>query len=393
MVLPPDSNPVLPHGGRLIDCQLGGEASEAALRRVGGLLRIPLSPVTAADLEMIAIGAYSPLTGFMNQADYKRVVAEMRLANGLIWPIPITLPVDNTLADKIKPGQEVALTRHDRILAIMEISEKFLYDKEQEARHIYQTTEAKHPGVARLYQQGNTLLAGDIWLLDSPEPGEFHRLPRTPAQTRKIFAAKKWQRIVGFQTRNPLHRVHEQILQHALEIVEGLFLHPIIGETKGDDVPAAVRFEGYRKLLRYHFRSVRQRILLGVFPAPMRYAGPREAIFHASCRKNYGCTHFIVGRDHAGVGHYYDPGAACEIFQEFGSGDEIGIELLFTPETKHYCRQCQGVVALDGCKHHSRIRLSGTLIREMLQHGEMPPAEIMHPEVSKTLLEAIPAQK
>jgi len=272
----------------------------------------------------------------------------------------------------------------------MEVAEKFSFNWKEEAEQVYKTTDIKHPGVARLKQQGSTLLGGDIWLLNWPEPREFQRLPRTPAKTRNIFAAKKWRRIVGFQTRNPIHRAHEYIIENALQIADGFFLHPLVGETKPDDISATVRFEGYLKLLRYHFRNTRQQILLGVFPAPMRYAGPREAIFHALCRKNYGCTHFVVGRDHAGVGNYYDPGAACEIFQEFASGDEIGIELLCTPETKHYCRQCQSVVTSAECTHsESYIRVSGTNIREMLQRGEQPPEEIMRPQISKMLTAAI----
>jgi len=375
-----------PHGGGLINRQLCGDEYEVALEQAHRLLQVPLSSVSAADLEMIAIGAYSPLTGFMNRADYERVVADMRLANGLVWPIPITLPVDEALADSIKVGQDVALVQCERILAIMKVADKFPYSKKQEAKQVYQTTETQHPGVARLYQQGEILLGGDISLLAWPEPRQFQRLPRTPLQTRNIFAAKKWRRIVGFQTRNPIHNIHEQVLEQALEIAEGLFLHPLIGETKSDDVPAAIRFKSYRALLRYHFRNTRQRVLLGVFPAPMRYAGPREAIFHALCRKNYGCTHFVVGRDHAGVGNYYDPIAACEIFQEFAGGDGIEIELLCAPEIKYYCRQCQSVVSLNECKHRqSYIRVSGTNIREMLQRGEIPPEEIMRSQISKIL--------
>ena len=387
-------NQIEPHGGILIERQLHNEEWDAALKRAQGLLHVPLSFVSAADLEMIAIGAYSPLTGFMNQADYERVVAEMRLDNGLVWPIPITLPVDETLADSIRIGQDVALVQDNRILAVMNVSDKFLYCKEEEAKQVYQTTKAQHPGVARLYQQGNTLLGGDISLLAWPEPRQFQRLPRTPAQTRTIFAAKKWRRIVGFQTRNPIHSVHEQVLKQALEIAEGLFWHPLTGETKSDDVSAAIRFRSYRVLIRYHFRDTRQRVLLGVFPAPMRYAGPREAIFHALCRKNYGCTHFVVGRDHAGVGNYYDPGAACEIFQEFASGDEIGIELLFAPEIKYYCHQCQSVVTSQECTHsENHIRVSGTHIREMLQRGETPPEEVMRPQVSKILIADINSEE
>jgi sulfate adenylyltransferase len=335
---------------------------------------------------MIAVGAYSPLAGFMGRDDYERVVADMRLVNGLVWSIPITLPVDDELAGSIKEGQEIALVQGERVLAIMEVAEKFSYCKEQEAIHVYQTTETKHPGVARLYQQGDTLLGGNIWLLNWPEPREFPDLCHTPAQARRMFARRGWHRIVGFQTRNPIHRAHEYIHKHALEITDGLFLHPLVGETKPDDIPAVVRIMSYYAILRDYYPA--DQVLLGVFPAAMRYAGPREAVFHALCRKNYGCTHFIVGRDHAGVGNYYDPEAACEIFDEF-SREEIGIEpLLYSPT--FYCSKCGGIVTPKTCPHDQvRYSLSGTQIREMLERGKRPPAEIMRPEVSQVLIDML----
>jgi sulfate adenylyltransferase len=377
---------ITPHGGTLVDLWLKGDARDAALERANDLLRVSLTSTSISDLEMIAVGAYSPLTGFMGRADYERVVAEMRLANGLVWPIPITLAIDDDLAHIVREGQEVALVQSDRVLAIMEVAEKFRYSKAREAAQVYRTTEAEHPGVARLYRQGNTLLGGDIWLLNWPEPREFPELRHTPVQTRRMFARRGWRRIVGFQTRNPIHRAHEYIHKHALEITDGLFLHPLVGETKPDDIPAAVRILSYQTLLRDYYPT--ERVLLGVFPAAMRYAGPREAIFHALCRKNYGCTHFIVGRDHAGVGNYYDPNAACEIFSEF-SPDEIGIEpLLYSPT--FYCSKCGGIVTPKTCPHdQDRYSLSGTQIREMLRRGERPPEEVMRPEVSQMLIEAM----
>jgi sulfate adenylyltransferase len=380
---------ITPHGGTLVDRQLRGDARDATLERVGELLRVPLSSVSASDLEMIAVGAYSPLTGFMGQADYERVVAEMRLANGLVWTIPITLPIDDDLAGKIREGQEVILVQKRRILAIMEVTDKFRYNKEWETNQVYQTAATEHPGVARLYRQGNTLLGGSIWLLNWPEPREFLELRYTPAQTRRMFASKGWRRIVGFQTRNPFHQTHEYIHKHALEITDGLFLHPLVGETKPDDIPAAVRMASYQAILRDHYPA--DRVLLGVFPAAMRYAGPREAIFHAFCRKNYGCTHFIVGRDHAGVGQYYDPSAACEIFAEF-SLEEIGIiPLLYS---NFYCKKCGSIVTPRSCPHdHDQCRINGTQIREMLKRGERPPEEIMRPGISQILIEAILARK
>ncbi len=377
---------ITPHGGKLVDRQLRGEARDVAFERAGGLLRVPLSSVSVADVEMITVGAYSPLTGFMRQADYERVVEEIRLANNLVWSIPITLPIDDELAGKIREGQEIALVQNDCVLAIMEVAEKFRYNKEREATQVYQTTETKHPGVDRLYRQGSTLLGGDIWLLNWPEPQTFRELRYTPLETRRMFAQKGWRQIVGFQTRNPIHRAHEYVHKHALEITDGLFLHPLIGETKPDDIPAEVRIESYKVALRNYFPV--ERVLLGVFPAAMRYAGPREAIFHALCRQNYGCTHFIVGRDHAGVGNYYDPKAAGNIFTEFDP-EEIGIKpLLYAPT--FYCNKCGGIVTPKTCPHdQERYSMSGTQIREMLKRGEIPSEKIMRPQVSKVLIEAM----
>lgn len=378
---------ISPHGGTLVERQLKDEELNAERQRARNLLQVPLSPINISDVEMIGVGAYSPLSGFMGRTDYRRVVKEMRLANGLVWPMPITLPIDDDLADKIEAGQEIALVQQDRILAIMKVSEKFRYDKEQEARQVYQTTETKHPGVARLYQQGNTLLGGDIWLLNLPEPQLFPELCYTPAQTRNKFVENDWHQVVGFQTRNPIHRAHEYILNHALEIVDGLFLHPLVGETKSDDFPAEARIKSYQALLSNYYPATR--VFLGVFPAAMRYAGPREAVFHALCRKNYGCTHFIVGNDHAGVGNYYAPTAACDIFKEFDP-EEIGIEILCYPDTKYYCRKCGGVVTPKTCPHDQNCsRLSGSQIREILVKRKMPPKEVMRPEVSGVLMTAI----
>lgn len=380
---------ITPHGGTLVDRQLRGSARDAVLERVGSLLRVPLSPMNASDVEMIAVGAYSPLAGFMGRADYERVVEEMRLANGLVWSLPITLPIDDDLAANIKEGQEIALTQDDNIIAIMEVAEKFPYDKEREASKVYQTrdTDIKHPGVARLSRQGSVLLGGNIWLLNWPEPRQFSKLRYTPTQVREKFIANQWRRVVGFQTRNPIHRAHEYILKHALEMTDGLFLHPLVGETKPDDVPAKTRIKSYQILLDNYYPP--GHVLLGIFPAAMRYAGPREAIFHALCRKNYGCTHFVVGNDHAGVGNYYAPRAACDIFKNFRP-EEIDIEPLFYPEVKYYCRKCGGIVTPKICPHNqNHSRMSCTQVREMLKHGKMPPKEIMRPEVSGVLMKAM----
>lgn len=382
-----------PHGGNLMDRVLRGSLREAAREKAQNLPKIALSRTNLADLEMIAVGAYSPLTGFLRREDYERVVADMRLSSGLVWPIPVTLAVDETMARSLREGQEIALCEGERPLAIMLIDEIYPYDKQREAREVYRTTEEAHPGVARLYAQGDYLVGGDFWLFDWPTATttEFPDLRYTPAQTRQVFAERGWRRVVGFQTRNPIHRAHEYIQKTALEVVDGLFLHPLVGETKKDDIPAEVRIASYRVVLETYYP--RERVLLGVFPAAMRYAGPREAIMHALVRKNYGCTHFIVGRDHAGVGNYYGTYDAQRIFDEFPPED-IGITPLFF-EHAFYCRECDAVVTAKTCPHGKEawLYLSGTQVRAMLARGEAPPPEFTRPEVSQVLIEGLQRQR
>jgi len=387
---------IRPHGGVLVDRVLRGEVREAVRERAEGMVKVPLGRMGLSDLELLATGAFSPLTGFMLKADYDRCVEEMRLANGLVWSIPVTLAVGSDLAGSIQEGQEIALCEGERVLAVMEVVEKYPYDrqaKEREAREVYRTTEEAHPGVARLYRQGDTLLGGDIWLVDWPSATktEFPELRHTPAQTRRMFARRGWRSVVGFQTRNPIHRAHEYIQKTALEIVDGLFLHPLVGETKKDDIPADVRIASYQAILRDYYPP--ERVILGVFPAAMRYAGPREAIFHALCRKNYGCTHFIVGRDHAGVGKYYGTYDAQDIFDQFPPEDIGIVPLKF--EHAFYCRKCGGVVSAKTCPHgpEDRVFLSGTQVRQMLERGEMLPEEFTRPEVARILLEGVRNQK
>jgi len=380
---------VTPHGGSLVDRVLRGEVRQAVRERAESLVKVPLSDMNLSDLELLAIGAFSPLTGFMRHADYLPMVGEMRLASGLVWTIPVTLAISEEQANEMAEGQEIALCEGERVLAVMTVEEMYRYDKREEAQHVYQTTEEEHPGVARLYRQGDILLGGDIWLVDWPSTTEeeFPELRHTPAQTRRMFARRGWRRVVGFQTRNPIHRAHEHIQKTALEIVDGLFLHPLVGETKPDDIPAKVRIESYQTILRDYYPA--ERVLLGVFPAAMRYAGPREAIFHTICRKNYGCTHFIVGRDHAGVGDYYGTYDAQLIFDEFDP-DEIGVTPLFF-DYAFYCRKCSAVVSAKTCPHGREdwVYLSGTQVREMLERGEQLPEEFTRPEVSKVLIEGM----
>ncbi|MCI0396292.1 MAG: sulfate adenylyltransferase [Chloroflexi bacterium] len=389
--VPLDTAP--PHGGILINRMLRGELRQAVQERGQKLFKLELNAMNLSDLELIAVGAMSPLTGFMGEADYNRVVGEMRLSNGLVWSIPVSLAVSMETAEAIASGQEIALCEKGNVLAVMEVAEKYTYDKAREAQLVYGTTEEVHPGVARLYRQGDVLLGGEIWVVELPAAAniEFPELRHTPAQARRMFARRGWRRVVGFQTRNPIHRAHEYIQKAALEIVDGLFLHPLVGETKADDIPADVRIASYQAILRDYYPA--DSVLLGVFPAAMRYAGPREAIFHAIIRKNYGCTHFIVGRDHAGVGKYYGTYDAQRIFNNFKK-EEIGIEILPFDYT-FYCKKCGMVVSAKTCPHDQEnwVFLSGSQVRQMLERGEMLPEEFTRPEVSKVLIDGMRARK
>jgi sulfate adenylyltransferase len=382
---------IAPHGGELVSRLLQGEARQEALERAAYLPKVVLLPRETADLEMIAIGALSPLKGFMGSGDYHAVVREMRLESGLAWGLPVTLPAPEELAADLYEGQEVALaTPAGQILGLLLLKEKFRYDKETEARSCLRTTDPLHPSVKRLSEQGEVYLSGDIWLLNRPKP-PFPLHQMDPVDTRREFAARGWTRVVGFQTRNPIHRAHEYIQKCALEICDGLLLHPLVGETKSDDISAEVRMKSYQVMFENYYPKDRN--MLAVFPAAMRYAGPREAIWHAICRKNYGCTHFIVGRDHAGVGNYYGTYDAQLIFDEFAPG-ELGIMPLFFEHT-FYCRQCGNMASSKTCPHSKEhhITLSGSKVREMLHRGETPPPEFTRPEVARVLIEGLAAQE
>jgi sulfate adenylyltransferase len=381
-----------PHGGELVDRMAPEEQRDGLLQRAEGLTRVTLGPRALSDLEMISTGVFSPLTGFMVSEDYESVVETMRLKNGLVWSLPITLPVSEEEADDVRVGEDIALSDGTgRILATMIVEDRYSYDKEHEAQEVFGTTNADHPGVAAVYRQKEILLGGEVTLLvDDPNPKPFPEYHYGPRELRKVFAEKGWKRVVGFQTRNPVHRSHEYIQKSALEIVDGLLLNPLVGETRSEDIPADVRMKSYETILdRYYPKD---RTLLAVFPAAMRYGGPREAIFHAICRKNYGCTHFIVGRDHAGPGKdskgnpFYGDYEAQHIFDEFDE-DEIGLTPLFF-EHAFFCLECQGMGTTKTCPHDSEhhVFISGTKVREMLSKGEYPPPEFSRPEVIEVLI-------
>jgi len=377
-----------PHGGKLVNRILVGEERdelrEKAMNNCMKKVRINYREIT--DLELIATGAMSPLTGFMCKEDYGNVIDVMRLANGLPWTVPVTLSATKDEAKDLKEGEDVVLAdSDDNLVAVLHLEEKFHHDKNKEALEVYGVDTKMHPGVDYVYKMGDVLLGGKISVINRPKHKDFDNYRLDPAETRRLFTKKGWKRVVGFQTRNPVHRAHEYIQKCAMEIVDAILLHPLVGETKGDDIPADVRIRSYEVLLDKYYP--RDRVAFAVFPAAMRYAGPREAVFHAILRKNYGCTHFIVGRDHAGVGSYYGSFDAHYIFDEFDSL-EIGITPLFFDYT-FYCNRCLGMASYKTCPHDSsnHVSLSGTEVRNMLKKGHSPPPVFTRPEVAKVLSE------
>lgn len=385
--------PIKPHGGTLVDLTVPEAEAPEMEKRADGLFRIPLSPMERSDLELLATGAYSPLRGFMGKADYETVVETGHLASGLPWTLPVVLGADADAAGRVSDGDEVALFDEEAgaVAGVMTVRERFRADIEKEAKEVFRTTDDGHPGVQAVRARGEVLLGGPVkWLRRSASP-EWSRRYLEPKETRLLFQLREWETVVAFQTRNPIHRAHEYLMKCALECVDGLMIHPLVGATKDGDIPADVRMACYEVIVDHYLPK--ERAILSVFPAAMRYAGPKEAIFHAIVRKNFGCTHFIVGRDHAGVGSYYGTYDAHHIFREF---DPAALEI--TPlffDHSFYCRKCEGMATTKTCPHdpESRVFLSGTKVREMLGNGEIPPPEFTRADVARILIQAYTGDK
>ncbi len=379
---------ISPHGGKLVDSVVLDEKEwYKIVDKIKNSPKLELDEFSLADLECISTGVYSPLTGFMGEKDYTSVLKNMRLANGTVWPIPVTLAVDKDFSSQIKPGTDIALTWKNTNVGLLELSEIFTPDKSIEAKQVFGTDDSAHPGVATLFKRRSVYLAGKVTLIGDLPHKEFLEYRMTPKNTRTYFQSKNWNTVVAFQTRNPIHRAHEYLQKIALEVVDGLLIHPLAETPKKDDIPLHVRMETYKTIINSYYPK--DRTVLGIFPAYMRYAGPREAIMHAIARQNYGCSHIIIGRDHAGVGKYYGTYDAQKIFEQF-TDEEIKIKP-FNFEHAFYCKICKQMVTKRTCPHggEAHVFLSGTKVRQLLQEQKMLPEEFTRPEVAMILNNAM----
>jgi len=382
---------ISPHGSpELITLLLEGEELKQEMQKAESLLKVNISSRESGDLIMLGIGGFTPLTGFMGQDDWKNVCAEMKMPsmNGLFWPIPVTVSTDKETADKINIGDEVALfsDEYGEMMATMKVEEKYTIDKDFECQHVYKTVDPEHPGVKMVMDQKEVNLAGPVKVLsEGPFPTEFKGIYQRPEESRKIFEEKGWKTIAALQLRNPMHRSHEFLAKIALEVSDGLYIHQLVGKLKPGDIPADVRVKCIDALVEHYF--VKDSALQGGYPLDMRYAGPREALLHALFRQNFGCTHMIIGRDHAGVGNYYGPFDAQDIFDELWDG-----ALLCQPlkiDWTFWCFKCGGMASMKTCPHtkEDRLLLSGTMLRKSLSEGLDVPAEFSRPEILAILRE------
>jgi len=373
---------VPPHGGKLSPLLISDEQEKKALRaNASSWKAIQLNSKAESDVIMMATGAYSPLQGFMKQEDYSSVRDHMRMADGLLWPIPVTLPVKSELAATLKVGEEISLLSEasQEVMAVMTIDEIFNYDKDEEALNVFATTDRSHPGVAKICEQGDTYLAGPVRVLNECGYPETYSEFARPADTRKLFMEKGWRTIAAFQTRNPIHRSHEYLTKVALELCDGLLIHPVVGKLKEGDIPAQVRMDCYHAMMDNYYNK--DRTALKVYPIEMLYGGPREAILHAIIRQNFGCSHMIIGRDHAGVGDFYGAFEAQEIFETL-KPDDLHLKPINMDWT-FWCYKCETIVSAKTCPHDHRdhLMISGTKLRDMLAAGDRPPVEFSRPEV------------
>ncbi len=381
-------NLIPPHGGVLKPLLLEGEARTQEIEKAKTLPQVRLTSRETSDLIMLGMGAFSPLDGFMREKDYKTVVTDMLMADGTLWPIPITLSVTTEQADQLKIGGEIALIddESNELMGTMVVEEKYGYDKKHEAVNVFRTDDEAHPGVAKVYAQHDVYLGGPVKVLSELHyPKEFAGYYARPAETRAIFAEKGWKTIAGFQTRNPIHRSHEYVTKIALEVSDGLLIHPLVGKLKPGDIPADIRMKAYEVLIDKYYPK--DNVVLKVYPMEMRYGGPREAVLHAIFRQNFGCTHLVIGRDHAGVGSYYGPFDAQKIFEDIPEG-KLHIKPLNIDWT-FWCHKCDGMASMKTCPHskEDRVMISGTKLREMLSRGERPPKEFSRPEVVDILMD------